>query len=142
MTERRGNQLPWWEFDPDEKPVPMTGARWEAADDAELIANAEREAILREDTKPSLVTLGQLAATQEPCRCPSRIPVTRRIALAASVALVVGCAGAFSLGWLQGDSLVQPGDASMTRTTGSHNHPDPPTGWDLLEKTGKKGDGR
>ncbi|MDP9069318.1 MAG: hypothetical protein M3N53_13370 [Actinomycetota bacterium] len=142
MTKGAFDRVPWWEFDPEEKPVPVAAGGWGPADEAELIANAERQAIIREDTEPALVTLSQLAAVQEPARSPSGVSVTRRAVVAAALTLLVGCAGTFSLGWRHGRSAVRADATSMTRTTPSHSHTDSLTGSDLRERTGEKGDRR
>lgn len=97
------DRTPWWEFDPEERPIPMSpGQSWEPADDAELIVNAEREAILREDTEPSVVTLAQLRAATEPSPPQTGAPMSRRVARLAAAGLAAACAAMFALGWAQG----------------------------------------
>lgn len=97
------DRTPWWEFDPEERPVPMTpGQSWEPADEAELIVNAEREAILREDTEPSVVTLAQLSAAAAPRPSQTGVPMSRRAAGLAAVGLAAACVAMFALGWAQG----------------------------------------
>lgn len=118
MTDGRDHHLPWWEFDPDEKPVPMTGAGWGAADEAELIAIGEREAIIREDTEPNLVTLGQLAAAAEPAVLRQGIAVGNSAAVAAAMVLLLGCVAMFVWGWSHGRQVVanahDPGSVSRS----------------------------
>ncbi|MCA1601964.1 MAG: hypothetical protein LC776_10105 [Acidobacteria bacterium] len=98
---------PWWELPDGEKPVPLgPGHAWEAADEAELIVNVEREAIIREDTEPSLVTLAQLAAAAEPQVSRAGIAVSRPTALVAAGILLLGCAAMFALGWRQGKEIL------------------------------------
>lgn len=94
---------PWWEFDPEERPVPMTPG---PADEAELIVNAEREAILREDTEPSVVTLAQLRAGTEPRPPQTGVPMSRRAAKLAAAGLAAACAAMFALGWAQARANV------------------------------------
>lgn len=108
MMDAPREGLPWWEFDPSEKPVPLgPEGEWAAADDAELIVNSEREAIAREDTDPSIQTL-TYAASMRATRAarvirrsagPSRLTFVVAIAL-----LAAGCIGMFALGWSQGSA--------------------------------------
>lgn len=108
MTERDDfGPTPWWEFDPAEKPVPLGGAHWEAADDAELIVNAEREAIIRENTEPTIATMAAVSGSK---RDPSLgfSSRSRPVALAAAVLLLTGCAAAFSVGWHQAAAAAGP----------------------------------
>ena len=138
MTGDGFEPTPWWEFDRDEKPVPLgpEGA-WHAPDDAELIVNAEREAIIREDTEPTLVTLGQLAAAAQPPRKRKGVAVSKPAALLAAVALLLGCVVMFALGWSQGREVVadairsssvseptsgqEPGDSLMSSSLTNNN---------------------
>lgn len=107
MTGGRFEPTPWWEFGQDEKPVPLgPDATWQAADEAELIVNAEREAIGREDTEPNLVTLAQLAAAAQPPQKWRGIEVRKSAAAVAVVALIIGCGAMFALGWSQGKEAV------------------------------------
>ena len=107
MTEDRFEPSPWWEFGRDEKPVPLgPEGTWHAPDEAELIVNAEREAIIREDTEPSLVTLPQLAAAAERQVSRPGVSVTRSTALMAVGILLLGCAAMFALGWHQGKETL------------------------------------
>lgn len=100
---------PWWEFPDGEKPVPLgSGEAWEVADEAELIANVERETIVREETEPNLVTLAQLAAAAERCQVARPgVSVSRSMALVAVVILLLGCAAMFALGWHQGKEILE-----------------------------------
>lgn len=110
---------PWWELDPEERPVPLgSDQQWHAADEAELIVNAEREAIIREDTEPTIVTLAQLAASAEPTAPRRGIEMARSTALVAGAALLVGCVVMFTVGWHQGrDRVEAKGSGPVTRTT-------------------------
>ena len=111
---------PWWELPDGEKPVPLgPGHAWEAADEAELIVNVEREAILREDTEPNLVTLAQLAAAAESQVSRTGVPVTRSTALVAVGILLLGCAAMFALGWNQGKEILagRATSSSVTQPT-------------------------
>lgn len=99
---------PWWELDPQEKPVPLTPDQSRrVADEAELIVKAEREAIIREDTEPTIVTLAQLAAEAKPRPGRSGISVTRRAVAMAAASLFLGCVITFTLGWQQGRAEVK-----------------------------------
>ena len=111
MTGDGFEPTPWWEFDHNERPVPLgpEGA-WHAPDEAELIVNAEREAIIREDTEPNLVTLAQLAAVAQPPRKRQGIAVSKSAALVAVMALLLGCVAMFALGWSQGREVVANAD--------------------------------
>ncbi len=135
MTEDRFEPTPWWEFDHDEKPVPLgpEGA-WHAPDEAELIVNAEREAIIREDTEPTLVTLAQLAATAQPPRARRGIAVSNSAALVAVVVLLLGCVAMFVLGWHQGRELVANGEApsSVSEPTSRDRLGDSLMSWSLI----------
>ena len=107
MTEDRFEPTPWWEFDQDEKPVPLGAERaWHAPDEAELIVNAEREGIIREDTEPNLVTLAQLAAAADPPRKRDGIAVTKSAAVAAAMVLLLGCVAMFAWGWSHGRQVA------------------------------------
>lgn len=114
MTQEGGT---WWEFDPDERPVPLDEDGQGVAEVAEEIVEAERQSIMRQDTEPTLATLRALAEskvlnTGEPAR--SLLPLG--IAL-----LVVGCAAMFSLGWSQGAAAQEAKESiqPVTRTTGT-----------------------
>lgn len=123
MTGGQG-RTPWWEFDPNERPVPLDPTdRWQAPDDAELIAHSEREAIARQDTEPTGLTI---ARSVEAPSSSSRVSLGRRAAIAACL-LVVGCGAMFSLGWSHGsrvaassgrgpDEVRQRSDAVTTTT--------------------------
>ena len=127
MTEDRFEPIPWWEFNQDEKPVPLGGeGAWHATDEAELIVNAEREAIIREDTEPNLVTLAQLAAAAEPPRKRDGIAVTKSAALAAAMVLVLGCVAMFVWGWSHGRQVIAdaPGTGSVSQSTSAEQQGD------------------
>lgn len=114
MTDRDFGPRPWWEFDPEEVPVPSESLGWEAPDDAELIVNAERQAILREDTEPSVMTLPAVELSQE--GHGSRIsvgPSSRAAAITAVVLLVVACCAAFVAGWQRGSATVPTSHAAV-----------------------------
>lgn len=90
----------WWDPKPDEQPIPpdVIGRSLEEA--AERIVEAERQAIIREDTEPTLQTLLSMRSSvqQEVPEARTDRPVIR----GAIALLVAGCVGAFSLGWSQG----------------------------------------
>ena len=122
MTGDGFEPTPWWEFDRDERPVPLgpEGA-WHAPDEAELIVNAEREAIIREDTEPNLVTLAQLAAAPPAPQKEPGIAVSKSAALVAVMALLLGCVAMFTWGWSQGRDVVAKGPSSVSESTsGEH----------------------
>jgi hypothetical protein len=120
VSEDNFEATPWWEFPDDEKPVPLgPGDAWEAADEAELIVNVEREAIGREDTEPSLVTLAQLAAAADRQVSPPGVSVSRSTALVAVGILLLGCTAMFALGWHQGKEILasRATSSSVTQPT-------------------------
>lgn len=120
MTGDNFEATPWWEFSDDEKPVPLgAGVAWEAADEAELIVNVERQAIIREDTEPNLVTLAQLAAAAEPQVSRAGIAVSRSTALVAVGILLLGSVAMFVLGWQQGKETLasRAAPSSVTQPT-------------------------
>lgn len=77
---------PWWDFDPDERPVPLTEEDVAVALEAERIVQAERQAMIRQarDFRESPL---------------DRLVSVRTIALLLAVCLVM-----FALGWKQGAS--------------------------------------
>ena len=119
MTADGFEPTPWWEFGEDEKPVPLGPDGWHAPDEAELIVNAEREAIIREDTEPNLVTLDQLAADSGPAPKRAGVVVTKPAALVGAALLLVGCLAMFVLGWSHGRETVANarGPGSVSRFT-------------------------
>lgn len=117
MSDRPMEPTPWWDFDPDERPVPLNAdAEWAAADDAELIVGLEREAIIREDTEPTITTLAALK-TKEKSRRRTPMSVPRSAVLAAAVGLAAGCVVMFSLGWTQGAAVAADRPTSVGSTT-------------------------
>ena len=118
MSEDRRS---WWDFDPDERPVPLDPVAEAVAAEAEEIVESQRQSIMREDTDPTLQTL---AALREAAASPvdeglDRAPASlRRIAVAL---LSVACVAMFSLGWLQGgaraEARVSPTDRVMSPTS-------------------------
>ena len=129
MSDDKFGSTPWWEFDPDERPVPLgSEVTWGASDEAELIVNAERGAIMREDTEPNLVTLAQLAAAAEPRHRQRRhrqrgIAVSHSVALFALAALLLGCVVMFVLGWNRGQQVTaRPAAPSSVSEPTSHEH--------------------
>ncbi len=103
MTDGGFGPRPWWEFDPEEVPVPAKSLLWEAPDDAELIVNAERQAILREDTEPSVMTIPPVEAPRGGEGSGMSVsPLSRAAGIAAIVLLVLACCAAFLAGWHQG----------------------------------------
>lgn len=121
MSDDRFEPTPWWEFDPDERPVPLgpEGARG-APDEAELIVNAERRVIMREDTEPNLVTLAQLAAAAQPSHHQKGIAVNHSMIRFALAALLLGSAVMFELGWNRGQQVARPTDSSSVLEPTSH----------------------
>lgn len=115
---------PWWGLDPEEQPVPLDpDQQWHPAHEAERIVNAEREAIIREDTEPTIVTLAQLAASAETTAPRRGIEVTRAAALLAGTALLVGCLVMFTVGWRQGRARVEARGAGSVTSTTSYETP-------------------
>ena len=104
MTDR--DRKPWWELDPEERPVPLdAGGGWAVADDAELFVNLEREAIIREDTEPALATLTSTGHDQRTVRRRT-LTVSRSGLAAAVLSLAIGCLAMFAWGWNQGAALA------------------------------------
>lgn len=115
MNEDRFEPTPWWEFGHDERPVPLGPERsWHAPDEAELIVNAEREAIIREDTEPNLVTVADLAAPTHSPRQSHGIAVTKSAAVAATMVLLLGCVAMFGWGWSHGRQAVANADGPVS----------------------------
>lgn len=136
MTEDSFEPTPWWEFDHDEKPVPLAPDA-----EAELIVSAEREAIIREDTEPSLVTQAQLAAAASPPRKRQGIAVSNSAALVAVTALLVGCVAMFALGWSQGRHVAARADrpSSVSESTSAVQLGDSLISWSLINNNVVKG---
>lgn len=90
----------WWDPNPDEQPIPPDVIGRSVEDAAERIVEAERQAIMREDTEPTLQTLLSMRgpAMREAPHSSTQRPVLR----GAIALLIAGCVGAFSLGWSQG----------------------------------------
>lgn len=115
----------WWEFDPDERPVPLDPIAEAVAVEAEEIVESQRQAIMREDTDPTGETVA--AALREAAETASaggsvgdRPGSLRRVALAL---LSVGCVAMFSLGWVQGAAARAGAHASSAdRVMRSTNH--------------------
>jgi hypothetical protein len=106
---------PWWEFDPDERPVPLEGAAGAVAEVAEEIVEAHRQSIIREDTEPTLQTLLSMRGPAGRDVSESR---TDRPVLRVGIALLIaGCVGAFSLGWSQGAATKTNRLDAVTETT-------------------------
>ena len=112
MSEDRRS---WWDFDPDERPVPLDPIAEAVAAEAEEIVESQRQSIMREDTDPTLQTL---AALREAAVVPAdggldRAPASlRRIAVAL---LSVACVAMFSLGWVQGGARAEARVSSTDR---------------------------
>jgi hypothetical protein len=146
------DRTPWWELDPEESPVPLDTDGWVAADDAELIVNLEREAIIREDTEPTLSTLATLNALGE--RHESRgLRVSHLSLMTAALSLLLGCAAMFVLGWSQGsapgaasqqDSVEKSALQSKRDVTSITRYPPHSSGSlkDSMVESFRKGDGR
>ena len=116
------DQRSWWDFDPDERPVPLDPIAEAVAHKAEEIVESQRRAIMREDTDPTgqtLEVLREAAATASSGRGIDHRPAPLR---PVAVALLsVGCVVMFSLGWVQGaavraEARVSPADRVMTTT--------------------------
>lgn len=139
MTEDRFEPTPWWEFGHDERPVPLgPESSWHAPDEAELIVNAEREAIIREDTEPNLVTLADLAAPAQSPREGHGVAVTKSAAVAAAMALLLGCVAMFAWGWSHGRHV---GDASVSvsESTSREQQVDSLMSWSQMTNNAMKG---
>ena len=103
----------WWEHDPDERPIPIDALAAPAQVAAEDIVEAERQAIMREDTQPTLETLASLRRTSS--AADARQPrLNPRLVTAL---LVVGCAATFCLGWSQGSRARAEATPAVTETT-------------------------
>ena len=90
----------WWDPSPDEQPIPPDVIGRSVEEAAERIVEAERQAIIREDTEPTLQTLLSMRGPAERDIPDSR---TDRPVLRGAIALLIAsCVGAFSLGWSQG----------------------------------------
>jgi hypothetical protein len=119
MSEDRRS---WWDFDPDERPVPLDAIAEAVAAEAEQIVESQRQSIMREDTDPTgetLAALREAAATAPVDEGLDRAPASvRRIAVAL---LSVACVAMFSLGWVQGgaraEARVSPPDRVMSPTS-------------------------
>lgn len=121
--------VPWWEFDPDEKPIPLGAeGEWGLADDAEVIVNSEREAIARENTDPTLQTLVAMRAAGRDGRSGRGVFLPsqpRSVRVVAIVLLLAGCVALFSHGWSRGvaarESRDRPGSVSLRRVSGQED---------------------
>lgn len=119
MSEDRRS---WWDFDPDERPVPLGPIAEAVATEAEEIVESQRQSIMRENTDPTgetLAALREAAATAPVDGGLDRAPASlRRVAVAL---LSVACVAMFSLGWVQGgaraEARVSPADRVMPPTT-------------------------
>ena len=114
------DQRSWWDFDPDERPVPLDPIGEAVAIEAEAIVESQRQEIIREDTDPTGQTL---AALREAAASPlsggdsEQEPASlRRVAL---VLLSVGCVAMFSLGWVQGAAAAEDARFSADARVGA-----------------------
>jgi len=106
----------WWEFDPDERPVPLFDPQDPESrsvgkgvtEEAQSIVWSAREAIAREDTDPALSFAGLT-----PTRDTVLSVMGRRVGLVAAGLLAVGCMGSFALGWRQGSMAARPSSSSI-----------------------------
>ena len=108
----------WWDFDPDERPIPLSELAEAVANEAEEIVESQRQAIMREDTEPTgqtLAALQEAAAAPAPSGEKDRQPSSlNRVALAL---LAAGCAVMFGLGWVQGNEARAEARDRVTNTT-------------------------
>ena len=92
---------PWWDFDPNERPIPLDPVVEAVADEAAAIVESQRRAIMREDTDPNGETIAALrmAVPAPRTRVIGGIVSLRRVAVAL---LSLGCVAMFLLGWVEG----------------------------------------
>ena len=126
MSEDRRS---WWEFDPDERPVPLDPITEAVADEAEKIVETQRQAIMREDTDPTGETLAALREAAEAASAGNAdddgTGSLRRVALAL---LSVGCLAMFSLGWVQGAAARAGAQISSSDRVVTPTNKDPRAG--------------
>ena len=115
------DQRSYWEFDPDERPVPLDEVAEAVATEAEAIVESQRQEIIREDTDPTgetLAALREAVATTSPSGGTEQEPASvRRVAL---TLLSVGCVAMFSLGWVQG-AAAEDASSRAERVTAPTN---------------------
>jgi hypothetical protein len=93
----------WWEFDPTERPVPLGPDAQAVARAAESIVEAERVAIGRQDTDPTLQTLAAIESGAAGSHRPADDRHVLQSFLAPAVALLAaGCIAMFGWGWQEG----------------------------------------
>lgn len=103
-----GGNPEWWEFDPSERPVPLSGqsggaaptggASFGVADEAESIVRSARDELAREDTDPTAWATDWRTRSRLRRRRLGKTSVSR---MGATALLIAGCVGMFSLGWIQ-----------------------------------------
>ena len=96
----------WWEFDPSEEPVPLSGqarSDFAVADEAESIVRSARDALAREDTDPDVWTRDRRRDWDDAGGLRQRF----------AVLLLTGCVAMFGLGWVEGSTDRRP----LTGTT-------------------------
>jgi hypothetical protein len=113
MDRDRDSTPEWWEFDPSERPVPLTGPPAEAglsqnetfaiADEAESIVRSARDELAGESTDTLVWPLDDSPLTgSRRRRLRAGVGLIPRPGFA--VALVAGCLGMFGLGWADGSA--------------------------------------
>lgn len=85
----------WWDFDPAERPVPLTPDAEAVIGEAHQTVTTAQEAIAREVTEP-LLTPPTFTSDGDVLET-SRRPLALALCL-----LLVGCLAMFSIGWKQG----------------------------------------
>lgn len=116
------DQRSWWDFDPDERPIPLAARAEAVANEAEEIVESQRQAIMRQDTDPTGETL---AALRESAAPTPRLAIHLRPSSVTRVALALlaaGCVVMFGLGWMQGsEERAEARGPAGERVTGATN---------------------
>ena len=105
----------WWEPEPDERPIPPDVIGRSVEETAERIVEGERQAIIREDTEPTLQTL--LSIRAQAVRKVRDPRTDRKVLRGAAALLLAGCVGAFSLGWSHGATAETKSPDPVTERT-------------------------
>lgn len=118
----------WWEFDPDERPVPLDPIAEAIAEEAEGIVESQRQAIMREDTDPTGETLAALREAAEAASAGDADDGTGSLRPVALALLSVGCLAMFSLGWVQGAAARAGAQISSSDRVVTPTNKDPRAG--------------